>query len=56
MISQVTAGESSCDESIIRELESNCVVERSFVPSLRVESQRNAAVRDFSFRWVALDL
>ena len=56
MISQVTAVKSSCDEGIIRELESNCVVERPFVPSLRVESQQNAAVRDFSFRWAALDL
>ena len=56
MFSQETTAEFSCDESIIRELESNFVVERPFVPSLRVESQRNGAVRDLSFRWAALDL
>ena len=56
MFSQVTVLEFFCDEGIIRELESNFVVERPFVPSLRVESQQNAAVRDFSFRWAALDL
>jgi hypothetical protein len=56
MVSQVTARKIFCDEAIIRELKSNFVVERPFVPSLRVESQRDGAVRDFSFRWVALDL
>jgi hypothetical protein len=56
MFSQVTALKFFCDEGVIRELESNFVVERPFVPSLRVERQRNAAVRDLSFRWAALDL
>ena len=56
MFSQETALKIFCDESIIRELESNFVVERPFVPSLRVESQRKGAVRDLPFRWVALDL
>ena len=56
MLSQETAVIVFYDESTIREHESNFVVERPFVPSLRVESQRNAAVRDFFFRWVALDL
>ena len=56
MFSQETAVKFFCDESIIRELESNFVVELPFVPSLRMESQRNAAVRDFSFRRAALDL
>jgi hypothetical protein len=56
MFSQETAVKFFCDESIIRELESDFVVELPFVPSLRVEGQRNAAVRDCSFRWAALDL
>ena len=54
MVTQDTPVKFSCQESTIRELESHFVVERPFVPSLRVDSQQNPAVRDFSFRWAAL--
>ena len=56
MFSQETALKFFCDESIIRELKSDFVVELPFVPSFRVEGQRNAAVRDCFFCWAALDL
>ena len=56
MLSQDTTVEIFSDDRTIRERKSNLVVELPFVGSARVESQRNAAVLDFSFRSVALDL
>jgi hypothetical protein len=56
MLSQDTTVEFFSDDRTIRESKSNFVVELPLVGSLRVESQRNAAVRGFFFRWVALDL
>ena len=56
VLSQDTAEDFFCDRGIIRELEGNFVVELPSVASARVESQRNAAMRDFCFRRVALDL
>ncbi len=56
VLSQDTAENFFCDRGIIRELESNFVIEFPSVASGRVESQRNAAVGDFCLRWVALDL
>ena len=56
VLSQDTAENFFCDRGIIRELESNFVIELPFVVLVRVNSQRNVAVLYFCLRWVALEM
>src|SRR5271169_3223770 len=56
ILSQGTALEFFDNVGTVGKLESHLIVEIPFVSSVRVKSQQNAAVRDFCFRWAALEL